>query len=85
MRWLQRFWYQDLPNTMQANMLNTISSNRPSLDNFVRRSLKHWKKMQPAALEMDARFRREFVNHEVVAARAANASRAWYDRPEWRV
>ncbi len=41
--WLRNFWYHDTIDEMQRKMLLEITSNRPSLDNFVRRSVRRWK------------------------------------------
>lgn len=67
MNWFSRFWYQDLPNEMQRKMLAGISSNRPNLDNFVRRSVKRWQ----ATLVDD------FMRRRVFLASLDTGQRSW--------
>ncbi len=54
-----RFWRSfnpPLPDVMQAEMLKGIGSNRTSLHNFVRRSVKNWTRMAEANAGYEAMF-----------------------------
>lgn len=67
MNWLRRFWYTPTVDAMQAEMLKTITSNRPSLE--------QWR--FPKEANPDMRINSNFERDNL---RARNTSRDWYDR-----